>query len=87
MWNPCVAVVPMKEESFLYGVLVRPAGKVPLMAQMSFVAGKWGDEDYAKGPPDSHCATPTMSMYVFLHSKPTRLLVGPVSGPIEVNLE
>jgi TIR domain len=86
-WNPCVALVPLAEKGVLYGVLVRANGKVPRMSVMSFVEGGWpGGELWSSGPADTEAATPTMSMYVFLKSVPTRLLVGPTDGPIEVDL-
>jgi len=86
-WSSCVALVPSPEKGLLFGVLVRPSGKVPRIGRMPLVEGEWrGGEFWAKGPAESAVVTPTMSMYVFLTSVPTRLLVGPTENPIEVDL-
>jgi hypothetical protein len=87
IWNPCIALVPIPEKDLCYGVLVRPAGKIPRVGGISFVEGRWrGTDLWAKGPDDSQSAAPTMSMYAVFTAQPTRLLVGPEDGPIEVNL-
>jgi hypothetical protein len=85
IWHPCVSMVPLAEKDFLYGVLIRPAGKVPRVGSVEFVEGRRGNF-WFRGPSESDCATPTMSMYVFLTREPTCLLVGPEDGPIEVDL-
>jgi len=88
IWNPLVAMVPMAERSKLRCVLVRPAGKIPALEGYKYVEGTWPKDPslWVRGPDRAECATPSMSMYVFLTSEPTRLLVGPEDNPIEVDL-
>lgn len=88
IWNPLVAIVPLAEKDSLHAVIVRPARKVPSLERFRFVEGVWPNDGsfWVRGPDRADCATPSMSMYVFLTSKPTRLLVGPEASPIEVPL-
>jgi TIR domain len=88
LWNPCVAKVLTAEKDFLYGVMVRPANKVPRIGAIAFVEGLAPDDPswFMRGPSDDATASPTMSMFVIFRRVPSRLFVGTPDKLIEVNL-
>jgi hypothetical protein len=88
MWNPCVAKVLTTEKDFLYGVLVRPAGKPPRVGAMNFVEGTDPNDSswFLRGPSDDATATPTMSMYAVFRQQPSRLFLGTPENLIEVSM-
>ncbi len=88
LWNPCVTKILLAEKPYMHGVLVRPAGRLPRIGMLHFVEGRaQGEPDwFMRGPSDDATASPTMSMYVFFHTVPSRLLVGTPDDLYEVDL-
>ncbi len=88
LWNPCVAKVLLSEKDFMYGAMVRPAGKAPRIGAVHFVEGRApGEPDwFLRGPSDEATASPTMSMFVVFHRTPSRLFVGTPDDLFEVDL-
>ncbi|MES3151670.1 toll/interleukin-1 receptor domain-containing protein [Sphingomonas faeni] len=88
LWNPCLAAILLNEKDYMFGALVRPAGRIPRIGTVRFVEGpdRERPEWFLRGPGEGETASPTMSMFIIFNRVPTRLRAGTPDTMYEIDL-
>lgn len=86
-WNPCAIRVLAADRDLIKGLIIRPSRKVPTLGAKEYREGldpsdsRWWMYDAG----EAVTASPTMSMYAFFNSVPSRLFIGQADDMVEVD--